>query len=275
MTIELFQTGLLQGLILALVALGIMIPFRMLNFPDLSAEGAYPLGGAVSASLMLAGFNQVTAVFSGMLASALLALATAQIAIRLKIDSLLAGIILSIMAYSINLRVMGQPNLALFNLNYHVPDFAAVMLILLICSLPFLLFLSSDYGLRFRAVGINPQFAARQGISVRRYTSLGLFLAGALYGLAGCMMVQVQQFVDVGMGTGIVIHGLASLMLGEAILGRQTLLRQLLAPVLGALIYQQLQGAALSLGLMPMDLKFFTGSIVLIILTLQRRRALC
>jgi len=270
MTIELLYTGVLQGLVLAIIAFGIMIPFRFLNFPDLTAEGAYPLGGAVCASLMVAGMPQILALIAGIVAGGLLAVGTSQVALRLKVNSLLAGIILSTMAYSINLRIMGKPNIALFDMGGINLDLISLIIVVMLCIIPFALFLHTDFGLRFRAMGNNPKFAINHGFSVNKYTSLGLFIAGSMFGLAGSLIVQMQQFMDVGMGVGIVIHGLASLMIGESILGNSTIPKQLAAPIIGALIYQQIQGIALSLGLAPSDLKFFTGSIVLIVLAIQK-----
>jgi putative ABC transport system permease protein len=178
------------------------------------------------------------------------------------------------MAYSINLRIMGKPNIALFNCDGLFNEDICINIFILMINLllPILmlaLFLRTDYGLRFRAVGLNQDFAARQNISLKRYTVLGLFIAGGLSGLAGNLMVQLQKYMDIGMGVGILIHGLASLMIGEAIVGNRTLNRQLLAPLIGALLYQQIQGIALSFGLAPSDLKFFTGSIVLLVIALQ------
>lgn len=270
MTIELLYTGILQGLILAIIAFGIMIPFRFLNFPDLTAEGAYPLGGAVCASLMVAGIPQILAMMSGIVAGGLLAVGTSQVALRLKVNSLLAGIILSTMAYSVNLRIMGKPNIALFEMGGINLDLISLIMVVILCIIPFALFLYTDFGLRFRTIGSNPKFAIHSGISVTKYTSLGLFIAGSMFGLAGSLIVQMQQFMDVGMGVGIVINGLASLMIGESIVGNDTIKRQLIAPIIGALLYQQIQGIALSLGLAPSDLKFFTGSIVLIVLAIQK-----
>ena len=270
MTIELIYTGILQGLILAIIAFGMMIPFRFLNFPDLTAEGAYPLGGAICSSLLVAGIPQILAIMAGIIAGGLVAVCTSQVALRLKVHSLLAGIILSTMAYSINLRIMGKPNIALFNIIGVELDIIALVAIILLCIIPFALFLYTDFGIRFQTIGSNPRFAINHSISVNKYTSLGLFIAGSMFGLAGSLIVQIQQFMDVGMGIGIVIHGLASLMIGEAIVGNNTIKKQLTAPVIGALIYQQIQGLALSFGLAPSDLKFFTGSIVLIVLALQK-----
>ncbi|PPE03389.1 ABC transporter permease [Holospora curviuscula] len=270
MTIELLYTGILQGLILAIIAFGIMIPFRFLDFPDLTAEGAYPLGGAVCACLMVAGIPKILAIMGAIIAGGLLAVGTSQVALRLKVNSLLAGIILSTMAYSVNLRIMGKPNIALFEMGGINLDLISLIMVVILCIIPFALFLHTDFGLRFRTIGSNAKFAIKHGISVHKYTSLGLFIAGSMFGLAGSLIVQMQQFMDVGMGVGIVIHGLASLMIGESIVSNRTISKQLAAPIIGALIYQQIQGIALSFGLAPSDLKFFTGSIVLIVLAIQK-----
>jgi putative ABC transport system permease protein len=200
---------------------------------------------------------------------------TALIHLKFRVNSMLAGIILSTMAYSVNLRIMGKPNLAVFDCGgLFDSDIGRNMLIiialLVCCVLPFALFLRTDFGLRFRAVGLNPNLAKQQEISIGKYTDFGLFIAGAMFGLAGSLIVQLQNYMDVGIGVGILIHGLASLMIGEAIIGNATLNRQLAAPLLGALVYQQVQGIALSLGLAPSDLKFFTGSIVLAVIALKK-----
>jgi putative tryptophan/tyrosine transport system permease protein len=276
MTIELILSGVLQGLILAIIAYGIMIPFRILNFPDLTAEGAYPLGGAVCATLITIGMPLIVSIFVSMLIAGMLSIATCQVYLKLKVNSLLAGIILSTMAYSINLRIMGKPNIALFehgSLFSHdiIANITIIFLILSIFVAAFLTFLHSDYGLRFRAVGLNTSFVKKQGISIEKYSMLGMFISGSLFGLAGSFMVQIQSYMDVGMGIGIVIHALASLMVGEIIIGNYTIRRQMIAPLIGALIYQQIQGLAISLGLAPSDLKFFTGFIVLLVIFLQKR----
>lgn len=277
MSIDLILNGLSQGLILATVAYAVMIPFRLLDFADLTAEGAYPLGGAVCAACLSSGMHPLLAVISGVICAGVAGSLTALIHLKLKVNSMLAGIILSTMAYSVNLRIIGKPNISLFDcVGLFGGDVLgnilklAIILILLIV-VPLALFLRTDFGLRFRAVGLNPRFAERQGVNVESYTIFGLFLAGGLAGLAGGLMVQIQSYMDVGMGVGILIHGLASLMIGEAVVGNATPGRQLLAPLLGALLYQQIQGIALSLGLPPSDLKFFTGSIVLAVIALQKK----
>ena len=165
---------------------------------------------------------------------------------------------------------MPKPNIALFNYSGFNFGILSIASIILLCAGSFLFFLHTDFGLRLRAVGLNPRFALRQGISINKYTNLGLFIAGSMFGLAGSLIVQIQQFMDASIGVGIVIHGLASLMIGEAIIGNYNLKRQLAAPIIGALIYQQVQGLALSFGLAPSDLKFFTGAVVLGVLSLKK-----
>lgn len=268
----LLPTGIVQGLVLSLVAIGVMIPFRLINFPDLTAEGAYPLGGALCAYLIILGCNPVFATMLASLAGGVLGVGTALIHLRLRVNTLLAGIILSTMVYSVNLRIMGKPNLALFEnitLFSNILDIISYKILFLLAlngGIIFLLYryLITEKGLRLRAVGLNPLFAERQGIHLSPYILLALFLGNTLNSFAGSLMVQIQHYADIGMGVGIVIHALAALMIGESLIGTQSLLRQILAPFVGALIYQQIQGIAMSCGLAPSDLKFMTGIIVLL-----------
>lgn len=278
MHIDLFLMGLLQGLILSLVAYAIMIPFRLLNFTDLSAEGGYSLGAAACASSLLLGINPLLAILIGAIASGLVGIATSLIHLRLKINTILAGIIVSTMVYSLNLRIIGKPNVALFDscllfANTSVlQNIGIVFCIIIALVLPVIIFLRTELGLRFLAVGINPSFARRQCISVSKYIVGGLFIANFYTGIAAGITVQLQSYMDVGMGIGIVIHALAALMIGECLIGNHTLNRQLLAPLLGALLYQQIQGLVLFLGLAPSDLKFLTGAIVLVVIALNKKR---
>lgn len=274
---DLALTGLLQGLVLTLVAYGVMIPLRLLNFADLTAEGSYPLGGAICASLIIMGLHPGISILAATLGGGLVGIATAFIHLRFKVNTLLAGIILSTMLYSTNLRIMGKPNIALFDTpSLFMSDSMLVKIILLLAILvaliaPLLLFLNTEYGLRLRAVGLNANFAERQGICVARYTLFGLFLGNAYTGLAAGLTVQLQSYMDINMGVGIVIHALAALMIGECVLNNNSIFKQLLSPLVGALIYQQIQGLALILGFAPADLKLLTGGIVLTVIALRGR----
>jgi len=275
--IEIAPSGLLQGLILSLLVTGVMVPFRLLNFPDLTSEGAYPLGGALCASLIVAGIHPAFALGAACICAGLLGTGTAIIHIKYKINTLLAGIILSTMVYSVNLRAMGKPNLALFELPSLFNDLSSGLfsqiIILLIINVIILtalyLFLNTEKGLRFRAVGLNPKFAERQGINLNKTIIAGLFLGNALSGLAGGLLVQIQGYADIAIGVGIVIHALAAMMIGEKIVGTNSTLKLVIAPFIGSIIYQQIQGIALIAGLAPSDLKLLTGAIVLGIIAIR------
>lgn len=277
---ELMLSGIIQGLILSLIALGVMIPFKILNFPDLTCDGAYPLSGAITASLLLTGSSPILATGIGILSGGLLGLTTAIIHLRFKINTLLAGILVTTMVYSVNLRIMQKPNIALFNHHTLFSFFNDSMLLTVILLLAlnlcilmlFYRFLISQKGLRLRTVGLNPAFMQKQGIALTPYILLGLFIGNALTGLAGSLIVQLQQYADIGMGMGMVIHALAALMIGESLIGTHTLKRQCLAPLVGAIVYQQIQGFVLSLGLAPTDLKLVTGIIVLFAIAVQHKK---
>jgi len=280
MHFDLFLMGILQGLVLALVAYALMIPFRLLNFTDLSAEGAYPLGAAVCASLLLVNINPLLSILFAAIASGFLGIATSLIHLRLRVNTILAGIIVSTMAYSVNLRMVGKPNVALFDscllfTNTGVlQNICIVGCIIITLILPSILFLRTELGLRFIAVGLNPNFASRQCIAVPRYIVVGLFIANFYTGIAAGLTVNLQSYMDVGMGIGIVIHALAALMIGECLIGNYTINRQLIAPLLGALLYQQIQGLVMFLGLAPSDLKFLTGAIVLAVIAFKNKKIL-
>lgn len=278
MSIELLLTGVLQGLILALVAFGVMVALRLLNFPDLASEGSYPFAGALCSSLIIMDISPIIAVSIATIAAGMVGVATAMINLKLKINTLLCGIIISTILYSANLRIMGKPNIALFNHdillsgNNILNKIFIMIFIIFIVVFPLALFLKTEFGLRLRAVGLNIEFCKRQKISVAKYTLLGLFLAHCYVGMAGSLMVQLQSYMDIGMGVGIVIHALAALMIGESVIGNNTLNRQLMAPIIGALIYQQIQGLALVVGFAPSDLKGLTGIVVLGVIALRKNK---
>lgn len=270
---DLFLVGISQGLVLTLVTYGVMIPFRILNLPDLSSEGTYPFAGAICAILILTNINPIAASFIASILAGICGIGTALIYLRFKINSLLAGIILSTMLYSISLRIMGKPNIALFNHQMFISDNNIIILssIIILLIIMFRIFLYTEAGLKLRAIGLNTDFCKKQKISITKYTILGLFIANFCNGLAGSLMIQIQHYMDIGMGIGILIHALAALMIGEKIIGNTSLNQQLTAPLVGSLIYQQIQGLALFMGLAPSDLKFLTGIIILTIIGINRK----
>lgn len=276
----LIPVTLAQSLILAFVVLGIMIPFRMLNFPDLTSEGAFPLGGCVCGVLMAAGVAPFPAVMAALLVGFLAGCCTAFIHLRFRIHTLLAGILMMTMLYSINLRIMGKSNLSVFgsptlfdNVPFLQPGFPAAKIVIagLFGLVVFFLldyFFKTEKGTAVRAVGANPDMAEAQGINVWAATIGGVGLASAFSATGGALMVQSQGFADVNMGIGILINGLAALMIGEAIVGKKTVLRQLAAPFVGAVVYYQLVSLCLAAGMPPPDLKLATGLFVLAMLAL-------
>ena len=278
--IALIPVTLAQSFILSFVVLGIMIPFRMLSFPDLTSEGAFPLGGCVCGVTLAAGASPLTAIAAALLAGVAAGCCTAFIHLRFRIHTLLAGILILTMLYSVNLRIMGRSNLSVFGsptvfdwMPGLQPGFPASKIVVAgIISIAVLLLLlfyfKTEKGTAMRAVGANPDMAEAQGINVWAATIGGIGLAGAFSAGSGALMVQSQGFADVNMGLGILINGLAALMIGEAITGKQTVLRQLLAPFVGAIVYYQLVSLCLAAGMPPPDLKLATGMFVLVMLAL-------
>ncbi len=234
MSYSLVLTGLSQGLILSLVAFAIMISFRYLNLQDLTIEGSYSFGGALCAFALLSHFHPLFAIGFAVVTAGILGLFTGFLYLRFGMNTLLAGIIVSTMVYSVNLRLLGKSNVALFAnaglFNVYFTLVVAVVIIM-IC---FRLFLNTEIGLRFRAVGLNPAFVKQNGISLQKYSLAGLYISNCIAGLGGSLMVILLQYMDVGMSRGIVIHALAALMIGESVLGQQTPTRQIVAPIVGA-----------------------------------------
>lgn len=278
--IGLVPISLAQSLIYAFVALAVMIPFRLLNFPDLSCEGTFPLGGCICGALLAAGVSPLPAMALGVAGGFAAGTATALISLGFRISSLLAGIIVITMLYSVNLRVMGRSNIALFDydnvfnlihdgLNESLPA-KIVLLATVVSAVVGLLwaFLRTEHGIAFRAVGANLEMAQAQGINVWWVTVLGVGAAAALSAFAGTIVVQSQGFADVNIGFGVVINGLAAVIIGEMLLGRRTVLRQLLAPVAGSIVYYQIISVCLAVGLAPTDLKLASGALVILMLAL-------
>lgn len=282
--VNLIPVTFAQSLMYSFVVMGIMIPFRLLSFPDLTSEGAFPFGGCVCAALILAGWNPFLATAVAFGAGVVAGMATALIHLQFRLNSLLAGILVFTGLYSVNMRVMGRSNVALFSsdsvflqvspailgsVTLQILFFGGLVLVML---LALRWFLATEAGAALRVVGINPDLAPSLGISLWTWTLVGLGLANGLSAFGGALVVQLQGFADIGMGMGLLINGLASLVIGESVLGRRTITRQLLAPVVGAAIYYQFVSLGLSLGLQPSDLKLVTAVFVLLTLGLPALR---
>jgi putative ABC transport system permease protein len=283
MTFYAFSGAVEQGLVYALMVLGVYLTFRVLDFPDLTVDGSLPLGAAVTGALIVQGWNPMASLGAAMLAGAAAGCVTALLATKLRITSLLAGIITMTALYSINIRVMGRPNLTLINqptifssLTFlDIPSYLKAPLVFLIVVLCFKiiidLFLHTQLGMALRATGDNQQMIRSQGVSTDRMIILGVALSNGLVALSGALVAQSQGFADVSMGIGTIVAGLASVILGESLLGAATVMRQTLSAVTGSLVYRLAIALALSgplrfLRLTPSDLNLITAVLVTICL---------
>ncbi|WP_435102582.1 ABC transporter permease [Arhodomonas sp. AD133] len=282
------ETGLLFGL----VAIGVFLSFRILNFPDLTVDGSLPLGAAVAATLILADISPFIATVAAFFAGCLAGLVTAWLNVRLKILHLLASILVMISLHTVNLRVMGKPNTALLGESTVFTPFEGlgvpfywinptVLLVVLLAAV-FLVnrFLGSEMGLGMRATGANPRMAAAQGIHTGRMTLLGIALSNGLVALAGALFAQIQGAADITMGIGTIVIGLAAVILGEALLPPKTVLRAIIGAVIGSIIYRFAVAFALNadfIGLQAQDLKLITAVLVVVAMTvpgLRTKRAM-
>ena len=272
------------GLVFSLVALGVFITFRVLDFPDLTVDGSFPLGAATAAILISTGHNPFLATGTGMLAGAAAGLVTGWLNVRLRIMDLLAGILVMIALYSINLRVMGGPNVPLISeptvfsfLPGWLPDYVErpLAMLLLVAVLKLLLdrFFASQLGLALRATGANGRMARAQGVNTGNAVLLGMAISNALVGLAGALFAQSQGGADISMGIGTIVIGLAAVIVGEGILPARRIVWTTLAVVLGAVLYRLVIAIALNsdfIGLEAQDLNLITAILVGAALVLPR-----
>ncbi|MDX3895187.1 ABC transporter permease subunit [Pusillimonas sp.] len=279
---HLVPVTLVQSLMYATVAFGIMIPFRILSLPDLTCEGSLPLGGCLTAALLATGFNPYGATLLAVLAGALAGATTAWLHLRFRIHSLLAGILVFTMLWSVNLRVLGKPNAPLpgeanvfdaLSPEILMSDWLQVGMLGALAvagTLALIWLFRTEIGLSMRCVGVNERLAPALAIRSAVYIVGGFALANAIVAFGGALLVQQQGYADVTMGFGVLINGLAALIVGEAIVGRHTVVRQMCAPLVGAIVYYQLVSLGLATGLHPSDLKFLTGLFVIATLALPR-----
>ncbi|WP_354684900.1 ABC transporter permease [Cupriavidus necator] len=275
------------GLIFSLVALGVLISFRILNFPDLTVDGSFPLGGAVAATLIATGQDPFVATAVAIAAGALAGFITGWLNVRLKIMDLLASILMMIALYSVNLRIMGRPNVPLITeptmftilQPEWLPDYVlrplVLFVVVVIAKVGLDWFFSSQLGLAMRATGANPRMARAQGIATGRATLAGMALSNALVALAGALFAQTQGGADISMGIGTIVIGLAAVIIGETVLPARRLIWTTLAVVLGAILYRFFIALALNsdfIGLKAQDLNLVTAALVTIALVLPATR---
>lgn len=276
-------TGL--GLLWAVMALGVFISYRILDIADLSVEGTFPLGGAVSAVLITKGASPFLSLAAAAGAGMLAGTVTGLLHTKLKIPALLSGILTMIAMYSINLRVMGKANLSLlsedtvFSLTKGLTGNTGTAAVLvggisvIVITLVMYWYFGTEIGMAIRATGFNKDMISAQGVDPDNAVLMGLILSNGLVAFAGALISQNNGFADVGMGIGTIVIGLASVIIGEVIFGASSFKNNLISIVLGSLVYRAVIAIVLNLGMHPNDLKLFTAVIVAIALALPAIKA--
>ena len=271
-----------QGIIWGIMTLGVYITFKVLDFPDLTVDGSFALGGAVSAILISNGMNPFITLFFSFLAGSLAGLVTGVLNTKLQIPGILAGILTMIALYSINIRVMGgRPNIPLLgmatsltiiqdilSLSKVISDLLVGFIFSVFIVLIMYWFFGTEMGCAIRATGNNEKMIRALGVDTNIMKIIGLMISNALVSLSGALVTQSQGYADVGMGTGTIVIGLASVIIGEVIFGnRFSFLYKLSSVVMGSIIYRIIIAIVLQLGLKATDLKLLTAIIVAIALS--------
>jgi len=267
-----------QGLAYGLVALGIVITFRILSFPDLTVDGSFPLGAAVVARLIVEGVPPAYGILLAIVAGFAAGCCTGVLYTKLKINSLLAGILMMTVLYSVNLRIMERSNIQLLTVdtfltplenlpvNRFIPIIAFFFVVSFGVKILTDLFMHTQLGFAMRATGDNEQMIRALGVNTDNTTILGLGISNSFVALSGALVAQDQGFSDVGMGIGMIVAGLASIIIGEALVGKRTVQRMTLAALIGSFLYKEIISIGLRLGLAPTDLKLATGIMVILAL---------
>lgn len=288
---ELWFGAVALGLAYAFLGMGVFITMRIYNFPDITADGSLTAGAAITAALLAHGWNPFITVAVATAGGFVAGLLTGLIHTKLKVNGLLAGILVMTALYSINLRIMGRANVPLIDIPTVITPFATLLgsdtapysapilfFSLLVAAALFLLsfLFRTDFGLGMRATGDNETMIAAQGVSTDRMKIVGIGLSNALIAASGSLVAQYQSFADIGMGIGIVVFGLASVIIGETVAalfpnGGGIGVR-LLCVLLGTILFRELVALVLKLGLEPSDLKIATAFFVLLAIILPQSK---
>ncbi|MDK2967032.1 ABC transporter permease subunit [Lacrimispora amygdalina] len=277
-----------EGLVYAIMALGVYITYKILDFPDLSVDGTFPLGGAVTVTLILAGFNPLATLFIAFAIGALAGCITGFIHVKLKVRDLLSGIIVMTALYSVNLRVAGKANVPFFNVNTIFENslvnrlFPAslssitvvIILALIVLIVKFILdqYLKTRSGYLLRAVGDNETLVTSLAKDRGMVKIVGLAIANGLASLAGSVYCQQKGFFEISMGTGTIVIGLANVIIGTKLFKRVGFVKSTTAVIIGSIIYKACVSFAIYLGMEASDLKLITSVLFLAILVLSNGR---
>lgn len=267
---EQLQGAVELGLLYALMALGVYITFRILDFPDLTVDGSFTTGGGIAAIMITNGYSPWLATISALAGGLAAGAVTGLLHTKGKINGLLSGILMMIALYSINLRIMGRPNVSLLNTETIFTSVSPIPLMLIIVIIAKLLldaFLKTDLGLALRATGDNAKMIGSLGANTDITKIIGISLSNGLVALSGAVVAQQSGFGDISMGIGMIVIGLASVIIGEAIFGSLTVFRATLAAVFGSIVYRIVVAMALQVEwLKASDLKLITAVIVVVAL---------
>lgn len=283
MIIGAVDTTLQIALLYAIVAIAVVVAFRVIGFPDLTPDGSFTLGASVSGVLLLAGFPSWMAMVVSFAMGALAGTLTALLHTKLRVSKLLSGILVMLILYSVSLRIMGTSNLSLMDVNCFICSLVLLRnsplpfcVIAAICFSTYLLvcaFLGTRVGLRLRATGDSSTALELRGLPREPNYILGLAIANGLSGWAGSLIAQYQGFVDVSMGGGIVIIALTAMVMGETLIRPERVASLIFAPIAGMIIYQGIVAVALRLGLTAADLKVTTAILALVFIATDRLRS--
>ena len=288
MSLYAFLGTLEIGFIYGLVAMGVYLTFRILDFPDLTVDGSFTLGAATTATLIVVGVNPYVSTLLGTFAAASAGIVTAWLNLRFNILHLLASILTMTALYTINLRVMGKPNVALIMEptmltpfeGLGIPGMYMKVIFVAVCAviggLLVSWFLYTQYGLAMRAVGSNKRMAQANGIVVTEKVYVGLALSNGLVGLAGALFAQTNGFADSTMGIGTIVVGLAAVIIGESLFATRSMLVIVMSCILGSILYRIAVSMALNadfLGFQASDLNFLTAVLVALALVFPKLRA--
>lgn len=255
-----------QSLILAIMAIGVYITFKILDFPDMTADGSYTMGATISAAALAGGLNPLVGVLLAVVGGALAGMVTGLLHIKVKISNLLSGILTMGMLYSINLRIMGKSNIPLFTFpnlfKGNIPPVVIALIFVLIAKILLDLFLKTGLGYTLKGVGDNEQMIKSLGINIGNIKILGLMISNALIALSGALMAQFQGFADVTMGIGTLVLGIASIIIGLTLFKKIRAVKATTAILIGAFIYQFTIYFALNLGMLSTDLKLISSLVI-------------
>ncbi|MCG6840266.1 ABC transporter permease [Fusobacterium nucleatum] len=270
------QATIEQSLIFAIMVLGVYISFRILNFPDMTVDGTFPMGAAISAKLLTLGVNPYLTLLVALVAGAAAGAVTGLIHVKLKVKDLLAGILVMTALYSVNLRVMGKSNIPLFEedniFNTEYSMMITIVVLILISKFILDYLLKTKFGFALKALGDNENLIVSLGLNEEKYKIYGLMIANAFVAFSGAVLAQYQGFADVGMGTGIIVIGLASIIIGDTLFGKRRRLAGTTIVIIGSILYRGVIAVTLSMGMDASDLKLITSVIVIIILWIQKQK---